>query len=1192
MKLTSIIRFEFFYNVKKTHTYLFFFLLIFQGVWYTTGVNDLFANNDILLNAPAVAYRNLALMGIILFAITAIISSGSLARDLESNAAHILYPAMVHEKKYFLGKYTGAVLVNLLVVLGYPLGILLFPLLGMGAPEQFGPVPLGQLLHGFLLLTLPNMVFLITFSIFLVVMFRRAAAAYLGVLLIFILFMVSVSVRDNSVYRLGVELLDPFGYCCVERITDAMDVVEFNTAYLPVSTPLLLNRLIWVTVCLFLFSATIFKFNFKTFVSHPARTARQKKETAGPVSPAGKHLSPSLDNSPGSSLVKSLTFARTDFKHLLVSPVFLAVMATLFLMFLGYNFLWTSTYYLTTSHLPLTSAMTFIRIPMMLVIAVMLLILSGEVLFKDRAAGVWQIVDAMPTPSWVFVLSRWLTMGGLALVISSLMFVAGLLSQWGMGFTDIEWSLYIRELYGSRFGWLTCLQIISLAFFCGTLFSSRLKGHIVSIALFIFITMSVDHKLIEQLHYAFPIVPAVLGPEMNNYSEMNGYGVLDTGLAWYTGAWTSLAALLMMLCFLLWNRGVARPVKERWQVVKRRLQTPGGKGLAAAMLLCLSLFGCFQYGIHDNLVRKAGYQTEAGKETAAAAYEKRYAQYRETPRPKMTDLDLDLDLFPARRQAVYTARLVLQNKTARPMETLHLDWDRKLTMERPAADNRSLDMLENDARVRHAIYRVRPALEPGGMMDLTIKATLAYKGFHQSEFQGDLTYNGTVLGTDFLPSFGYDRSRELVNNKKRLRQGLDLLDSRMDRQDTPFSKTNRFESVGSDGLNWDIRVSTDGDQTLIGPGEKIFDRRDNGRTHARFRSRHPGAMNFKIISARLVSRTFDCLGVSCGIFHDPRHTYNLDVFRDAVEKAVPWLSEKLGPCPHDQLSVVEKPFYDEDFITFANVTAISENRGWTADINTPEDGQYIYQAVAGELAKQWLDNTIKAADVQGAQLLTESIARYYAFRFMDDAWGSQQTAKWLDRACEDYEKGRSKEAIEENPLVFADRAAYLSREKGGLALYALARRTGPEAFDRWLGNWIAGAGRNKEFLTSADFYSDLKNFIPEALHPFARDWFEKRIQYRLSLVHVQTGDGKLVLAISGAKQEQDGNSGIGDIPFSIPLEVGLTDESGNIQAVRQIRIQPGESSYDLGCAFVPAAVILDPYRWYLIQNRPKCSQKL
>jgi ABC-type transport system involved in multi-copper enzyme maturation permease subunit len=543
--MNPIIRFEVLYHCRQAYTPLFFLLLIFQGVWYMIGVNDLFANNSVHLNAPAIIYRNLAVMGIILFAITAIISAGGLARDLETRAANVIYPGVVHEKQYFLGKYVGVLLVNFAVVLGYPIGILLFPFFGAGSPDQLGPIPFGQMVQGLLLLMVPNLIFLVTFAVFLVVMFRRAAAAYLGILVVCILFLLSTSTRKDSLYSLVIELFDPFGYCSVESITETMGVRELNNAYLPLTPTFLLNRLIWGAFSLILLGVAFLKFNFKEFVARFVKKNSRNETTTASVSQRVFQVFPTLEFGHAANLIKSVRLAAADLKTLAASPMFLAITATLFLMFMGYNFFWTSAYYLTTSHLPLTSTMTYARIPMMVVIGLMLLLLSGELLFKDRTSGVWQIVDAMPTPSWVFVLSRLLVMAGVAFLLMSLIFMAGVLSQWIMGTTDIDWNLYIRDLYGSRFGWLTCLHLICMAFFCGALFGNRLKGHIVSIALFLFIAMSVDFKLIEQLRFAFSFVPGVFGPEKYNYSEMNGYGVLDAGLGWYAGAWTALAVLFL-----------------------------------------------------------------------------------------------------------------------------------------------------------------------------------------------------------------------------------------------------------------------------------------------------------------------------------------------------------------------------------------------------------------------------------------------------------------------------------------------------------------------------------------------------------------------------------------------------------------------------------------------------------------------
>lgn len=94
------------------------------------------------------------------------------------------------------------------------------------------------------------------------------------------------------------------------------------------------------------------------------------------------------------------------------------------------------------------------------------------------------------------------------------------------------------------------------------------------------------------------------------------------------------------------------------------------------------------------------------------------------------------------------------------------------------------------------------------------------------------------------------------------------------------------------------------------------------------------------------------------------------------------------------------------------------------------------------------------------------------------------------------------------------KAPYLSREKGGLALYALAQRAGPEIFDHWLGNWLTRAKQKRGFLTSMDFYNDLKAFIPAKCHPFVKDWFERRLQYRITINNAVAENGDLALTLT------------------------------------------------------------------------------
>jgi ABC-type transport system involved in multi-copper enzyme maturation permease subunit len=1180
----KIMKFELLSNLKNPFTYLFFVMLLGQGIWYTLGSNNYFNNDNMFMNAPAIMYQNLAGMGILLLIVTAVISAAALTRDLESGTAAIVYPSVINEKRFFIGKIAGALGVNLLVALAYPLGMLLFPYVGFGSPDQFGPVPLGQIAQGFAVLVVPNIILLITLSTFLVVLFRKTAVAYVGVLFLLMLFAILATLRENTSFPLLTELMDPFGYCSVLNMIDNMGLVERNTGYLPVNRLFLMNRLLWLSVSALMFMVAFLKFNFKYFITPPSGGKRVSEKENETSSIAETRLGPVLSVfSSASFLGKSFRLGWMDFKNMTRSVGFRMVLISLFFTFLGFNLLWTEEYYITTSPLPLTSVMTFARLPMMVMILVIMIIFAGEMLFKDRNSGVWQITDAMPTPSWVFVLSRFIALAGGAFVISALLLLTGVVTQFSEGFTDIEWGLYVRDLFMARQGWLTSLQIICMAFFCGSFFSSRLKGHIVSIGIFLFFAISLDSGAIEQYRFTFPFVPG-----MHKYSEMNGYGVFDTALPCYAGAWCSLAVLFFLLAVLFWNRGVDRTWGERWHQVRHRLNPVNGSVLVA---FCL-LFAGFQYAIYDNVVAKAGFQTSNLKEAEAAEYERKYIKYADTVQPKITDLDLKLDLQPAERNAVWEGRLLLANKSRHPIDTLHIDRKQHLILHTLKSETCELKMIDRDDRLRHSIYRLSPPLAPGESMDLAVTGTLSYKGFHQTDPQADLTFNGTILGTDLLPFFGYNGARALDNNKKRLKQGLGVIHSRMEGAENQFSRSNLFQSGQADSLTWNIVASTSAGQEVIAPGERVRSWKENGRNYFYYRSEKTGLLNFKLISARLDKKEFYSGNTLVSLYHSPGHAYNIPIFQKAVEQTMAWLSETIGPYPYSSLSITEKTFYDDDFVTFNNVTAISENHGWTADVGKPEDMEYIYYVVAKELAKQWIEDKVNTANVQGAEVLTQSLPEYYALSFMEANFGHGHAVKWLEERQKKYEKGKGDEAIDEKVVLQVDKASYVSRDKGGLALYALSRRTGPDNFNGWLKKWLEGCSRKNGFITAMDFFNDLKSNIPGALHPFAEEWFEERTQYRIALIDATMTDDKITLEISASRGVLDRMGNLTEQPVASVLEVGFPDGKGGVMEIQKIRMKSGTHTYTLNSAFKPETVILDPYYWYLIKNRKRTSKPL
>ena len=709
--MKTIFNFEFLYNYKRPFTYILIGIMMIQGIWYSFESTEYYGNANTLLNAASTFYQNLSVMGMIGIIIIVVISVNSLARDIESATAEGLFSKVSKDKKYFAAKYLCSLVIGFILLMGFPLGMLIVPYLGFGTPEQYGPVPWGQICHALIIFTIPNLIFMVSLAFFLISFTRRSGSAYVGALFIMVLIMLGDFVRGETHYDTIVHLIEPFGWTGVMDTVDSLGIAERNTAYLPLIPSVIANRIIWFSVSLVLFFSALWRFDFKYFIAKASKKKAAQTEQLDPAAIFSNNIPPavmSYDSIP--MLLRAFRFAWADFKSISRSAFFRFAMVLFFLSFLLTHLVWTSQYYITTSHLPLTYTITYARIPMTVMLGIVMIVLAVEFLFRERASGVWQIVDAMPAPNWLFPVSKFITQALVALTLMTMAFATGLAAQLMSGFTDINWLLYIEDLFGPRIGWLTLLELIALAFFFGSVFANRFKGHILAVSFFLATLITLDLDLLEQIRFAYPIVPGSL-----DYSDMIGYGVFEKAMPWYAIAWASLAAILFITANLFWTRGTERPFKERLKAAKKRF-TPR---VCGTMALLAALFVFCEWGIHDNLMVKAQFQTIDQENAEDAEYERTYGAIAETAQPKIEDISLNLDIYPEDRTASYEAKLLLVNKSDSPIAKLHVDLRDFLTIEKLEA-GRNLVKANENRELRHTAYSISPALLPGETMKLLV----------------------------------------------------------------------------------------------------------------------------------------------------------------------------------------------------------------------------------------------------------------------------------------------------------------------------------------------------------------------------------------------------------------------------------------------------------------------------------------
>ncbi|MVM41489.1 hypothetical protein GO730_33695 [Spirosoma sp. HMF3257] len=123
MKLIlTIARFELVYHLRQPAFYLFAFLVVGQGIWYSSQVTALYSYSD-----PAVTtYLILASLGVVLAIVAVLMAGQSLTKDLDYRTTAYLFTLPITSRMHFAGRFIGTYATVLLLSVGYPVGILLF----------------------------------------------------------------------------------------------------------------------------------------------------------------------------------------------------------------------------------------------------------------------------------------------------------------------------------------------------------------------------------------------------------------------------------------------------------------------------------------------------------------------------------------------------------------------------------------------------------------------------------------------------------------------------------------------------------------------------------------------------------------------------------------------------------------------------------------------------------------------------------------------------------------------------------------------------------------------------------------------------------------------------------------------------------------------------------------------------------
>ena len=238
MTLGEVFRFEVEYRVRQPSTWVY--ALVLFGIPFL--LMHVINGSSQYLNAPIMVMQASAILGTGGMLVTAGIFGDAASRDVQTRMHALFYTSPIREAHYLGGRFLGGLLVNAILVMGVPLGLLLASVMPYMSEGKFGPVQLQAYVQAYVLVLLPNVLIIGAMMFAAAALTRHALATYLGGLALFLLGALTAEFSTALGSKSLEAVLGPFGGGAITLATQLWTPAEQNARLVGWPAMMLLNR--------------------------------------------------------------------------------------------------------------------------------------------------------------------------------------------------------------------------------------------------------------------------------------------------------------------------------------------------------------------------------------------------------------------------------------------------------------------------------------------------------------------------------------------------------------------------------------------------------------------------------------------------------------------------------------------------------------------------------------------------------------------------------------------------------------------------------------------------------------------------------------------------------------------------------------------------------------------------------------
>jgi ABC-2 type transport system permease protein len=1035
------------------------------------------AIGNVYRNAPTVIALFMGIFTLLGMLIIGVFIGNALLRDFEIGMSDLVFSSPISKRDFLLGRFSAAITASMVVYAVIAMFIFIAQFMPWIDPERLGAVSMYPYLWAFGVYVIPNVLFTGALLALLAVTTRSILWVYIGILGFMVLYFVSGTILSRLDNVWISTLLDPFGLRAFSRTVRYWSVDERNTGLPAIAGYILANRALWIGMAVLIIGLAFRLFKTERAGTGKAWFKRRKaaeQATEAPRSHPGLPAKVAPDFKVKTGVMQFLHQVRFDATGVFKSIPFLVMLAFGMVNFIPSALLSQVMY--ETPIYPVTSQMLeTLNGTYSFLLIIIALFYAGELVWKERAAKLGEVTDAMPVPNWVPLAAKFSALVLVVLAFQALGGITSMLIQLGKGYTQLEPLVYVKILLVNS---LAFVLMGGLALVLQVYTNNKFIGYglmiLVLAAQTVLGLMDFSHNL-----YSFA------GSPNAPYSDMNGYGHFLPAQLWFLLYWALFLAALLILASVFWVRGVSPNGRERIALAGQKLRGKSGVALALASAAFIGT-GTFIF-YNTNVLNT--YITPDGQLDLQARYENELKKYKDVPQPRIQAIDIAVDLRPEQQRASFKGEYRIKNTHPQALNEIHIQMIDDKTLKTIDFGKAELSFHDKDLGFR--IYKLAVPMAPGEERRLSFTVEVGEEGFPNGGSQTELVGNGSFFNSRMMPSFGFNDSFQLQDRNERRKRGLGE-PKRMAKLEDESARANTYLGDDADWLDFKTTICTAPDQIALAPGYLQKEYTENGRRCFSYAMDRPMLNFYAYLSANWKVKKGMYKNIPIEIYYDPKHPYNTGRMIESVQKSLAYYEANFSPYQHKQVRIIEFPGYARFAQAFANTIPYSEDIGFIADLRDPDSIDYVFYVTAHEIAHQWWAHQVIGADVQGSTVLSESLAQYSALMVMEKEYGKDKMRKFLKYELDRYLSDRGGELVEEQPLYRVENQPYIHYRKGSMVFYRLREEMGEAALNRALSRFIADkAYQNPPYTSSKELLSYIRAEAKPEQQTLITDLFEK-----------------------------------------------------------------------------------------------------